>query len=590
MKEFSAQTGGRYTYVDDIINLQELSLAFGELFDDCDNFIVSGCTVSGTSISSGYVYLNGKLRYFSGASGISQWPQYIYEVNQKESVAYASGSDKVGRTIYGCTCSSSIPSTADAVTGSIPVALSITESGGLLMKDAFIGKYALLLNPTKGSQTVDSIVTFSKDINVNGLLTALADMSLKSGNTACRIGYNSSHHLTIKSQTANNNNYSIVLTDGTGIEFYVNGVLKMTIGDEIVFAANASTGSNAMTIGSVRTAGAHVYNTGTATDNGELNLNMLGYSGGTTYFRNTYIGNGKGKAIISIKGSDSSVLINGVTTVTTDNLEGIVLLSTVTKTNTALQKSILWKDSNKDVMAYIGYYDTTNQYFGIQNNVSEIVITGATYVNLGPVIREGGTLLSDKYALQTNVTASLDLKANTADVYSKTSADSTFAKKDSGLSQFVTSSNTQAVLRSQIGALGSSDLDGYAVKSQYLADMATTEEAKQKIRDNIGAASTGDFQTKLTDSGWVLIKTGLYIRQIGNVVSIQGQLKTIHSGTVFTIPNSIDPPTYSVFKSISFSNSKNWTVSIKGNSRQCTVLYCNGSCNVTTDFSITYMV
>ena len=150
MKEFSAQTGGRYTYVDDIINLQELSLAFGELFDECDNFIVSGCAVSGTSIGSGYVYLNGKLRYFSGASGISQWPQYIYEVNQKESVAYASGSDKVGRTVYGCTCGPTIPSVADSVTGNIPVALSITQDGGLLMKDAFIGKYALLLNPAKG--------------------------------------------------------------------------------------------------------------------------------------------------------------------------------------------------------------------------------------------------------------------------------------------------------------------------------------------------------------------------------------------------------------------------------------------------------
>lgn len=47
MKEFSAQTGGRYTYADDLENLQELALAFAELFDDCDNFIVSGCEVTG---------------------------------------------------------------------------------------------------------------------------------------------------------------------------------------------------------------------------------------------------------------------------------------------------------------------------------------------------------------------------------------------------------------------------------------------------------------------------------------------------------------------------------------------------------------
>lgn len=187
MKEFSAQTGGRYTYVDDIINLQELALAFGELFDECDNFIVSGCAVSGTSIGSGYVYLNGKLRYFSGATGITQWPQYIYETNKKESVAYASGSDKVGRTIYGCACGPTVPVSVDEVTGNIPVALSITQSGGLLMKDAFVGKYALLLNPAKGTQTVNGIVKFANDINISGLLTALADMEIRSGNTSCRV-------------------------------------------------------------------------------------------------------------------------------------------------------------------------------------------------------------------------------------------------------------------------------------------------------------------------------------------------------------------------------------------------------------------
>ncbi len=47
MKEFIAQTGGRYTYADDLENLQELALAFSQIFDDCDNFILSGCEVSG---------------------------------------------------------------------------------------------------------------------------------------------------------------------------------------------------------------------------------------------------------------------------------------------------------------------------------------------------------------------------------------------------------------------------------------------------------------------------------------------------------------------------------------------------------------
>lgn len=588
MKEFSAQTGGRYTYVDDIINLQELALAFAELFDECDNFIVSGCEVSGTSIGIGYVYLNGKLRYFSGATGISQWPQYIYESNKKESVAYASGSDKVGRTIYGCACGPTVPVSVDEVTGNTPVALSITQSGGLLMKDAFVGKYALLLNPSRGTQTVNGVVKFSNDIGISGLLSVLGDMEIRSGNTSCRVGYNSSHNLTIKSQTDNGNNYSVVMKDGVGIEFYINGTLKMTIGADITFHTSHNT--NSSTSGSIKTSGTHIHNFSTATDNGELNLNMVGYNGSNTYFRNTYIGNGKGKAVLSIKGNDSSVLISGVTTVSTDGLEGIVLLSSVPKTNMSLQKSVIWKDSNKDVMAFVGYLDTSNQIFSIVNNVSDIVVTGASSVSIGPAIKENGVLLSEKYALVSAMNKALALKADANKVYSATNADNTFAKKASGLSQFITKTNTQTVLRSQIGALGASDLSGYAVKSQYLADMATDETNKKKIRDNIGAAAVGDFQTKLKDSGWIMIKNGLYVRQIGNIVSVQGNLRTIHSGTVFSIPNSIDPPAHAVYQSCSFSNNRNWTVSIKANSRQCRVVYCSGSCGNTTDFSLTYMV
>ena len=456
------------------------------------------------------------------------------------------------------------------------------------MKDAFVGKYALLLNPAKGTQTVNGIVKFANDINISGLLTALADMEIRSGNTSCRVGYNSSHNLTIKSTTANGNNYSVVMKDGVGIEFYVNGTLKMTIGDDITFHTSYNT--NASTVGSIKTTGTHVHNSSTATDNGELNLNMIGYNGGNTYFRNTYIGNGKGKAIISVKGSDSSVLISGVTTIASNGLEGIVLLASLPKTNMALQKSVIWKDSNKDVMASIGYLDTANQIFSIVNNVSDIVITGASSVSIGPAIKEDGVLLSQKYALSSAVNKALSLKANIKDVYSASGADNTFAKKAAGFSQFITSTNTQAKLRSQIGALGSSDLNGYAVKSQCLADMATSEANKKKIRDNIGAAAVGDFQTKLRDSGWIMIKSGLYVRQIGNIVSVQGNLRTVHSGTVFSIPNSIDPPAHAVYQSCSFSNNRNWTVSIKANTRQCKVIYCSGSCGNTTDFSLTYMV
>ncbi|MEB3373808.1 hypothetical protein SFC43_13140 [Bacteroides sp. CR5/BHMF/2] len=66
MKEYVADTGGRYTYVDDILNLQELALSMTAIFRGCDDFIISGCEITGNAISPGYVWINGKIRYFEG--------------------------------------------------------------------------------------------------------------------------------------------------------------------------------------------------------------------------------------------------------------------------------------------------------------------------------------------------------------------------------------------------------------------------------------------------------------------------------------------------------------------------------------------
>ena len=50
MKEYVAETGGRYTYADDILNLQELALSMTSIFSECTDFIISGCIVSGTPL------------------------------------------------------------------------------------------------------------------------------------------------------------------------------------------------------------------------------------------------------------------------------------------------------------------------------------------------------------------------------------------------------------------------------------------------------------------------------------------------------------------------------------------------------------
>ena len=51
MKEYIAETGGRYTYSDDILNVQELALSMSAVFDGCSDFIISGCEIEGPRVS-----------------------------------------------------------------------------------------------------------------------------------------------------------------------------------------------------------------------------------------------------------------------------------------------------------------------------------------------------------------------------------------------------------------------------------------------------------------------------------------------------------------------------------------------------------
>lgn len=167
MKEFNSTTGGRYVYADDIFNLQNIGLALESLFDECPNFIISGCVVSRTSVSDGYVYINGKVRRFNGASGIGSWPVYIFESNNVESVDYADKQSKIGRVDYGCAIGVSVPSSNDPVTGNSPQYIRLDSDGkATRIADAFFGSYCLLLQSSR-AQLVQGGVSFSGPVEFN---------------------------------------------------------------------------------------------------------------------------------------------------------------------------------------------------------------------------------------------------------------------------------------------------------------------------------------------------------------------------------------------------------------------------------------
>lgn len=586
MKEFGAQQGGRYTYADDLLNLQELALSFSSIFNDCDNFIISGCEVSGRTISAGYVYLNGKIRRFSGASGVSSWPQYIYEQNSTETVAYASGADKVGRYVYGCALASTIPTALDPTTNQVPTGIQITSSGGLRMREALFGKYALLLQTTKASQTVNGKVVYSGDVDVSGILSANGDLKVSKGTGVAQIIYDGTDFV-IKSRINTGKAYEMRIVDNSGLQFIIDNTVVGSL-TENGFVSSMPISVSGGLLGEVMTISDHIYNSGQSSNTASLNINIKGYNGGNTHYRNTYIGNGKGVAVLSIIGSTGEMIGNGTMSLVSSSVNGMTLKSTLAKSNVALRKILLWADTNNETMASIGFNSTTTSIFEIKNTIADINVIGLTAVNIGPAIKENGILLSDKYLSIASFNTAHAQKANATDVYSKTDADNTFSKKSNGLSQFVTNTNTQAVLRQHIGALGASDVTNvYARIDQLLADIATTDERKRTIRNNIGAAGVGDFQPVLSDTGWIAISgTSLYARQIGNIVSVQGKVTTRHQGTVFTLPNQISAPIHNV--SFSAPNKK-WGGYIDGNTKTF-IATCRGDHGDIISFSLTYMV
>lgn len=589
MKEFSAQTGGRYTYVDDIINLQELVLAFASIFTDCDNFIVSGCEIAGTSISSGYVYINGKLRHFPGTSGITTWPQFIYESNKTESVAYASGSDKVGRNIYGCAIAKNVPTIQDPLTGEIPTFIKLTESGGPRIKDALFGKYSLLLHAANNSQAVDGEVNFNNDVNVAGKLTTKNKLAVVQGNSQCNIYYEGTN-LIVQSRIGTGSIYKIIISNDNGFQ--------LAIGDTTILTINANghvtklpISTNEGNLGNLTLTSNNLYNSAVQSDSGSLYINTIGYKGESSYYRNTYIGNGKGSVIISVQGNNNSVGINGTLTLQSSDNNALILKSTMLKTNKALRKTVVWHDSNSETIGFIGYNSTENNVLDLKNYLANINISGLEAVDIGPAIMENGELLSKKYVSANTFNDELKKKVNSEDVYTKADAEKTFAQKANGFSQFVSPTKTKEALRKEIEAISLDDLSNkYPAMDKMLSDMASTEEQKKQICDNIGAARTGSFQPVLKDSGWLNISDNLYVRQIGNMVSIQGKVRTIHSGVQFVLPNSIDAPRYDVaFSSVVSSYSGQWRCSIAAGQKSCVVGYCNNH-SATIPFSMVYFV
>lgn len=412
MKEFVADTGGRYTYADDILNLQELALSMSEIFTGCLNFIISGCEIiaDNNSITPGYVWLNKKVRYFEGSNSVS-FPYYIYENNNVDSVIYANDVNKKGRYNYLCCGGTSIPDTPDSITGMVPEFIELRQNYAPRFIDKFMGRYAVLLDSPFSKQTIKKDLVLSGSMSADQILeskTAVSVVNPKNGYSLKNIvkaNGNSSIGMYLNGLLVNE---FIIQTDGTFC-LMKQGKELARIEETGVILKNSF--SQSAKIGSLLISGCSLINADDETDEGEINFNAPPAKGLYRNF-NIYDGCKNKLPLFQVNGKESSVQVNSLFKVRNEG-NGIILASgSYSKADTALLNSILFSDKNNERIASMGFELSDTFDFGLSNYIGNITLSPKDSVDIKGHLKINGIDLNDIYVIQKDYITELAQKVN----------------------------------------------------------------------------------------------------------------------------------------------------------------------------------
>lgn len=593
MREFVAKTGGRYTYIEDFLALQEISLSLLTIFDGCNNFIISGCKTSGLNdanitISEGYVYINSKIRHFEGGTIDLTKPYYIVESEKTESVSYAGDATQQGCVIYECFGSDVEPIDKQFI--------KITNTYIPRLKDEFFGKYAVTLNSAFNQQTVSQNLVFDKDISVKGNINGIGNISLINPDKQVEIKESiSSAGDAQYSFLKNGSELSKLLFGYDGcIKFISGGIEKLVITPTNV--AFDFMGVNEMRTSELSIKGNEIDNFGNRSEDGSININKTGYNGAANLPRHFNVYGGKKQLIFRVDGSKNIVVAYGPFTEESTNEFGLILRDTVhSYREPNYLKSIAWKDRDGVILGSIGYSDTSKNDLVINNEQGGVTIR-ARQINISGSIVESGQSLESRYAQKSYVDSELAKKVNSVagmglSEQNFTSADK--AKLDSikqgsigsgndgmvngnevsqalagklSAANNLSDVNDKSKARDNLSVFSKSESENYYLrKDKKLSDLPTlTESEKSTIRNAIGAAKIGDSpadsgvrqivqeEIRNLDSKYASIRyakdssgsfDALTFKQVGYVVTIGGKIAKKGTGqTLFTIPSNIGKP------------------------------------------------
>ena len=467
MKEYIAETGGRYTYSDDILNLQELALSMTAIFSECSSFIISGCLQEGGAISSGYLWLGGKVRYFEGAHSVS-FPYYICEKNSHETVVYANEINKRGRSCFLCVGSNTIPTTIDPVTGVAPTFIEVQAEYAPRLIDKFFGRYALLLDSPTGRQIVKQNVTYLGDVLVEKTLKSTKEIGVQSS---------TGHSLKAKIKDSGDITFGAYITELLTSEIlmktdgsfsFMKGDIELAKLDTTGFTISAIKATQ-VNIGAVHIYQNHITNINDNSDTGSVNINYSGYNKGISRFRNFNVYDGKQSSIpiLQVEGKSKTATVNGLFVVNSATPNLIIRNSAYAKTDVKLTAKTEWQDNASETIASIGFLSNTTLDFTVRNILGNILISPKNHVAI-----DG------------------DLKLKGFDIYSifVTKKDSTIElgkKVDKVIGKQLSTENFTTVYKDKLDKISGGNLgaggDGYVTAS----DVVEALKLKLSVSENL---------------------------------------------------------------------------------------------------------
>ncbi len=460
MKEYVAETGGRYTYADDVLSLQELALSMTALLGGCSDMILSGCEVTGAAIAPGYLWLGGKVRYFEGNSAAT-FPYYIYEHNVVESVAYAKQVNKRGRINYLAVGGAAIPAEKDAVTNAVPRYIEITADYAPRLREKFFGKYAVLLEPLRGQ-------SLQKDLTLNGKLTAAKELESQSALVASGAdGYSLRQKISAGGAAALGLYKEatclceITLTANGTLVFTQNGNTVATL-NEMGLACNQAAISSAY-IGPLAILSGGIANFEDSSDQGAVKVNYEGYGQGVACYRNFEVYDGKRCAVplLKVEGATRTTTVDSLLKVT-NVTRGIVLRHPFLKGNALLTGTFSWEDSNEEKIAEVGFASGDTFDFSVASLIGNLVLHPKEYVDVKGALRVNGTDIAATYITQTACREGLDGKVDKIEGKGLSGEDFTAAHKKkleaiatssiaSGGEGYVTAKDAKMLLDGKLG-------------------------------------------------------------------------------------------------------------------------------------------